>query len=92
MPATATNVCKTQMAEAQEWFSRLPENVSGAVDATRRTVKRGIRSAEQFSDEARYQMKRHPFRTAAISLGLGMGVGFLVGWTATRKRHSWLFR
>jgi len=92
MPASATEMCKTQMVEAQEWLSHLPENVSGVMDATRRTLKRGIKSAEQLSDEARHQVKRHPFKTAAMSLGAGIGVGLLVGWAATRRRRSWLFR
>jgi ElaB/YqjD/DUF883 family membrane-anchored ribosome-binding protein len=80
------------VAEAQEWLNRLPDNVSGVMDATRRTFKRGIKSAEQISDDARHQVKRHPFTAAAISLGAGIGAGLLVGWAATRRRRSWLLR
>ena len=92
MPATAAKVAKSQVAEAQQWLSHLPGNVSNAIDggldATRRTLKRGLRTAEELSDETRHRVKRHPFRALAVSVAVGVGTGFLVGWAVTRRRRS----
>ena len=95
MPETAAKVAKAQVADAQEWLSHLPENVSNAIDdgldATKRRWKRGKQAAEDLSEEALYRMKRHPVRSAAIALGVGMGVGVLLGWALTRQRHRFFW-
>ena len=69
---------------------RMKEVVAGAIDdgieSAKRTSKRGRRAAEDFLDDAKYQLKQHPFETVAISFGIGLGLGAIAGVLLAPKR------
>jgi len=54
----------------------------------RRLAKRGRYAAEDLIDETAYRIKRDPFRSVAITLAVGLGVGALAGWLAGRIGRS----
>lgn len=59
----------------------------GTVEA-KRLIKRGRYAAEDLRDETAYRIKRDPFRSVAITLAVGIGIGSLIGLLAGRKMHS----
>jgi ElaB/YqjD/DUF883 family membrane-anchored ribosome-binding protein len=48
--------------------------------AADRLAKRGRYAAEDALEEARHEIKRHPFEAVAASFGIGVGVGILSAW------------
>jgi ElaB/YqjD/DUF883 family membrane-anchored ribosome-binding protein len=72
--------------------SRLKTEASQAVDdgvvAARRLAKRSRYAAEDLIDDAAHRVKRHPLRSVAIGLAIGLGVGALAVWLATRNARE----
>src|SRR4030095_1082345 len=70
--------------------ARLKAQASHAVEdariEARRLAKRGRRAADDLLEETAYRIKRDPFRSVAITLAVGLGVGALAGWLAGRTR------
>jgi hypothetical protein len=69
-----------KVAEAIPDMNRVQTSLEDGVKGARRAVKRGRYFAEDLMEDAIHGMKRHPLQTAAISFGLGLGVGISLGW------------
>ena len=54
-----------------------------------RVVKRGYVAAEDYVEDTTYYIKRHPWQSVGVALGLGAGAGIVVGWLFSRScTHS----
>ena len=60
--------------------------VEDGVTAARRAAKRGRYAAEDLLDETTYRVKRNPLSAVAISFCVGIGIGAIVVWIASRDR------
>jgi len=63
---------------------RASHAVEDAMTEARRMAKRGRYVAEDLVDETAHRIKRDPFRSVAITLAVGLGIGALAGWLAGR--------
>lgn len=50
-----------------------------------RMVKQGVVVAEDYVEDTTYYIKRHPWSSIGIALGVGAGAGLLAGWFCTRS-------
>lgn len=64
--------------------NKVAEAVDEGLDATRRTIKRSQRAAEDLVDETAHCIKRDPLRSVAVTFGAGIGLGALIGWLTAR--------
>lgn len=53
-----------------------------------RTVKRGRVAVEDCVEDTTYFIKRHPWESVGIAVGVGTLVGLLAGWVTTRTCRS----
>jgi len=58
----------------------LSEVVDEGKEAARRAFKRGRRAAEDLDEEAVRGVRQHPRTTVAVTFGIAMGAGLLLGW------------
>jgi ElaB/YqjD/DUF883 family membrane-anchored ribosome-binding protein len=65
----------------------LSEVVDEGKEAARRTLKRGRRFAEDWEEEAVRGVRQYPRATVAVTFGVAMGAGLLVGWLFGRARR-----
>jgi len=56
-------------------------------EAARRAFKRGRRAAEDLDDEAVRGVRQYPRTTVAVTFGIAMGAGLLLGWLFGRARR-----
>jgi ElaB/YqjD/DUF883 family membrane-anchored ribosome-binding protein len=61
------------------------EKVDQQLDAARRLARRGRQAAEEAYQEARYEIRKHPFEAVAASFGIGVGLGILSSWLFNHK-------
>ncbi|MBK9314387.1 MAG: hypothetical protein IPM55_09095 [Acidobacteria bacterium] len=73
-------------AEAAKLKVKAAKVMDESAEAARKALYRGRHAAEEMIDETQYRIKRRPFESVAITLGVGLGLGALVGWLAGRKR------
>jgi len=55
--------------------------------AARRAVKQSRRAAEDFVDDAEYQVKQHPLSALGVTFGIGLGLGAAIGVLLARNGH-----
>ena len=83
---------RERLMEAGSEVSRLKTEASQAVEdrvvAARRLARRGRYAAEDLIDDAAHRVKRDPLRAVAIGLVVGLGVGALAVWLATRNARE----
>jgi len=87
-------VAEEKIAQAGENIERLRKKVTNAVedkyDDARRAIRRGRHAAEDMAgdlvNEATYRIKRDPLNSVAITFGVGLGMGVLIGWLIKRDR------
>ena len=81
-----------RLMEAGGEVSRLKTEASQAVEggvvAARRLARRGRAATEDLIDDAAHRVKRDPLRSVAIGLAIGLGVGALAVWLATRNARE----
>jgi ElaB/YqjD/DUF883 family membrane-anchored ribosome-binding protein len=75
-------------AEAARLKVQASHAVEDAKASARRLAKRGRYAADDLVDETAYRIKRDPFRSVAIVLAVGLGVGALAGWLAGRMGRN----
>ena len=72
--------------------SRLKNEASQAVEdgvvAARRLARRSRYTAGDLIDDAAHRVKRDPLRSVAIGLAIGLGLGALAVWLATRNARE----
>jgi ElaB/YqjD/DUF883 family membrane-anchored ribosome-binding protein len=74
---------------------RIREHAGPALEAleenvrdVRRAVVAGRHAVEDCAAETTLQVRRHPFMTVGLAVGIGSFVGCLVGFTLGRRRRS----
>jgi ElaB/YqjD/DUF883 family membrane-anchored ribosome-binding protein len=92
---TATDAA-VQLTHLTHEASKAKTLVNDAVEngkrKAKRMAKRGYVAAEDYLDDTTYYIKRHPWQSVGIALGLGAGAGIVTGWlfsrTCTRSCRS----
>jgi ElaB/YqjD/DUF883 family membrane-anchored ribosome-binding protein len=76
--------------EAAQNVSRVASSVKDALEdsfeAARRVARQSSFAAEEFLDDTKRRVKRHPIETVAATLAVGMVAGALIGWTLKRRQ------
>ena len=65
---------------------RVEHAVEDSVSAAKRAAKRGRYAAEDLLDETSHLVKRNPLSAVAIGFCVGIGVGAIVVWIASRNQ------
>ncbi|QQS48612.1 MAG: DUF883 family protein [Acidobacteriota bacterium] len=73
-------------AEAERLRERAAKVVDEGVESARRAYRRGRHAAEDMLDETEHRIKRQPLESVAITLGVGLGLGAVIGWLIGRNR------
>lgn len=72
-----------------EEFQHLKEVISDGVEdglrAARRTIKQGREVAEEAFDEAAHTVKKYPLQMVAVTFGVAVVAGALLGWLVSRR-------
>jgi ElaB/YqjD/DUF883 family membrane-anchored ribosome-binding protein len=83
---------RERLMEAGGEVSRLKTEASQAVEegvvAARRLAKRSRYAAEDLIDDTAHRVKRDPLRSVAMGLAIGVGMGALAVWLATRNARE----
>jgi ElaB/YqjD/DUF883 family membrane-anchored ribosome-binding protein len=70
--------------EVERLREKVSQTVEDRIDSAARVVRRGKYAAEDLLDETTYRIKRDPLPSVAVTFGIGVGVGLLVGWLLGR--------
>ena len=62
--------------------------VEDAVTDAKRLAKRSRYAAEDLVEDAAHRVKRDPLRSVALGLAIGLGMGALSVWVATRNARE----
>ncbi len=62
----------------------LSDALDEGTQATRRAVRHGIRAIEELDEDARSTVRHHPRTTVALTFGVAMGAGLVLGWLLAR--------
>jgi ElaB/YqjD/DUF883 family membrane-anchored ribosome-binding protein len=62
--------------------------VEDAVTEAKRLAKRSRYAAEDLLEDAAHRVKRDPLRSVALGLAIGLGMGALAVWVATRNARE----
>ena len=77
-----------RLVELRDEASRLKTAASHAVEdavtETKRFARRGRYAAEDLMEDAAHRVKRDPLRSVAFGFAIGLSIGALVVWVATR--------
>jgi ElaB/YqjD/DUF883 family membrane-anchored ribosome-binding protein len=65
----------------------LSEVVDEGKEAARRAIKLGRRAAEDLDEDAVRGVRQHPRTTVALTFGIAMSAGLLLGWLFGRARR-----
>ena len=72
-----------------EEFEHLKEVITDAVEdglrAARHTIKQGREVAEEAFDQAAHTVKKYPLQTVAVTFGVALATGALLGWLVSRR-------
>lgn len=63
---------------------KMAQAVDDGVEAARRAVRRGRNAAEDVIDDTAYAIKHEPLKSVAITFGVGVGLGVVIGWLLRR--------
>jgi ElaB/YqjD/DUF883 family membrane-anchored ribosome-binding protein len=78
-----------QVTESIRKLTRATTAMADAIDegvgVIKHAVKRSGDVAEELMDDTTQRVKRHPVETIAATFALGIIVGGLIGWMASRK-------
>jgi ElaB/YqjD/DUF883 family membrane-anchored ribosome-binding protein len=70
--------------EASHLKTAASHAVEDAVTEAKRFARRGRYAAEDLMEDAAHRVKRDPLRSVAFGFALGISIGALVVWVATR--------
>jgi ElaB/YqjD/DUF883 family membrane-anchored ribosome-binding protein len=78
-----------RLVEVRDEASRLKTAASHAVEdagtEAKRLAKRSRYAAEDLMEDAAHRVKRDPLRSVALGFAVGLGMGALAVWVATRN-------
>jgi len=89
MAENIVDKAEAQVAESIRKLTRATSAMAEAIDegvgAIKLAVKRSGDLAEEMIDDTTQRVKRHPVETVVVTFSLGLIVGGLIGWMASRK-------
>jgi ElaB/YqjD/DUF883 family membrane-anchored ribosome-binding protein len=89
MAENSVEKADAQVAESIRKLTRATSAMAEAIDegvgAIKLAVKRSGDMAEEMMDDTTQRVKRHPVETVVATFALGLIVGGLIGWMASRK-------
>jgi len=89
MAENSVEKADAQVAESIRKLTRATSAMAEAIDegvgAIKLAVKRSGDLAEEMIDDTTQRVKRHPVETVVATFTLGLIVGGLIGWMASRK-------
>ena len=89
MTENIVDKAEAQVAESIRKLTRATSAMAEAIDegvgAIKLAVKRSGDLAEEMIDDTTRRVKRHPVETVVVTFSLGLIVGGLIGWMASRK-------
>ena len=74
--------------EAARLTTAASHAVEDAATEAKRFAKRSRYAAEDFMENAAHRVKRDPFRSVGLGLAIGLGMGALAVWMATRNARE----
>ena len=89
MAENIVDKAEAQVAESIRKLTRATTAMAEAIDegvgAIKLAVKRSGDLAEEMIDDTTQRVKRHPVESVVATFTLGLIVGGLIGWMASRK-------
>lgn len=85
LPALGIGIADEAAQIKERVVDAFAEGVNTAKAAARRANKRGHDVTEELLDNAARQVKRHPFQSVGLTLGVGLATGFVFGWLVARQ-------
>jgi ElaB/YqjD/DUF883 family membrane-anchored ribosome-binding protein len=74
--------------EAERLKTAASHTVEDAVTEAKRLARRSRYAAEDLIEDAAHRVKRDPLRSVGFGLAIGLGMGALAVWMATRNAHE----
>jgi ElaB/YqjD/DUF883 family membrane-anchored ribosome-binding protein len=74
--------------EAARLKAAASQAVEDAVSEAKRLAKHSRYAAEDLMEDAAHRVKRDPLRSVALGLAIGLGMGALSVWVATRNARE----
>ena len=74
--------------EAERLKTAASHAVEDAVTEAKRLAKRTRYAAEDLMEDAAHRVKRNPLRSVALGFAVGLSVGALAVWLATREARE----
>jgi ElaB/YqjD/DUF883 family membrane-anchored ribosome-binding protein len=74
--------------EASRLKDTASQAVEDAVTDAKRLVKRSRYAAEDLMEDAAHRVKRDPLLSVALGFAIGLGMGALAVWVATRNARE----
>jgi ElaB/YqjD/DUF883 family membrane-anchored ribosome-binding protein len=74
--------------EAERLKTAASHAVEDAVTEAKRLAKRTRYGAEDLMEDAAHHVKRHPLRSVGRGFAIGLGMGALAVWMATRNARD----
>jgi ElaB/YqjD/DUF883 family membrane-anchored ribosome-binding protein len=76
--------CATK--EAIRLKAVITEAVEDGLRAARRTMKQGQEIAEETVEDAVHAVRKYPLQTVAVTFGVALATGAVLGWLAFRRK------
>lgn len=74
--------------KVEELKEQASHTIEDGIQDAKRMAKRGRYVVEDCMDETAHLIKRDPLRSAAITLGIGFGLGTIVGWLVAHRSKA----
>ena len=74
--------------EAARLKTAASDSVEDAVTEAKRFAKRSRYAAEDLMEDAAHRVKRDPLRSVGLGFAIGLGMGALAVWVATREARE----
>jgi ElaB/YqjD/DUF883 family membrane-anchored ribosome-binding protein len=74
--------------EAARLKTAASDSVEDAVTEAKRLAKRSRYAAEDLMEDAAHRVKRDPLRSVGLGFAIGLGMGALAVWVATREARE----
>jgi ElaB/YqjD/DUF883 family membrane-anchored ribosome-binding protein len=74
--------------EAERLKTAASHAVEDAVTEAKRLAKRSRYAAEDLMEDTAHRVKRDPLRSVGLGLAIGLGMGALTVWMATRNARE----
>ena len=88
LKAAASHAVEDAVTEAKRLAKHGRYAAEDAVTEAKRLAKHSRYAAEDLMEDAAHRVKRDPLRSVALGLAIGLGMGALSVWVATRDARE----